>query len=307
MKSKTWLALLAIYIVWGSTYLAISFAVKTIPPFLSAAIRFIVSGLILFTWRLLAGEPMPTRRQWRSAGIVGLLLLLGGNGLVSWAEQVVPSGVTALIIGTIPIWLVLIEALRRGGVRPGRWAVAGLIIGFVGIVILIGPLELAGGEAINPFGAAALLMAALLWAIGSIYSRSAEMPGSALMSTGTQMLVGSMGLFVVSGLTGEWARFDAAAVTRQSWLGLLYLIVFGSLIGFTCYGWLLRNAPVSLVATYAYVNPVVAVLLGSWLAAEPLNARILLAAFVIISSVVLVTSRPRSKPIPDTSAAEIAD
>jgi len=306
VKTRTWSALIALYLIWGSTYLAIRFVVETIPPFLSAGLRFALAGAILFTWRRLAGEPMPTRRQWRSAGIVGLLLLLGGNGLVSWAEQYVPSGVTALIIGSIPIWLVLIEALRPGGVKPGRIAVLGLIAGLIGIVILIGPLELRGGEAINPAGAAALLLAALLWAIGSIYSRSAEMPGSALMTTGSEMLVGSMGLFVVSGLTGEWAKFDPAAVSRQSWIGLLYLIVFGSLIAFSAYAWLLRNAPVSLVATYAYVNPVVAVLLGSWLAGEALNARILLAALVIIGSVVLINRAP-SKTAPEPPAAEVAD
>jgi drug/metabolite transporter (DMT)-like permease len=307
MKSRIWLALIALYLVWGSTYLAISFVVRTIPPFLSAGIRFAISGLILFIWRRLAGEPMPTARQWRSAGIVGLLLLLGGNGMVSWAEQVVPSGVTALIIGSIPIWLVLIEALRPKGVKPGVRAILGLICGFVGIVILIGPLELGGGGAINPLGAAALLLAAVLWSIGSIYSRSADMPGSALMSTAAEMLIGSMGLLLVSGFTGEWARFNPATVSQQSWLGLVYLILFGSLIGFTCYGWLLRNAPVSLVATYAYVNPVVAVLLGSWLADEPLNARIALAALTIIGSVVLVTSAPRPKAAANASPAEIAD
>lgn len=249
---------------------------------------------------------MPTPRQWRSAAIVGLLLLLGGNGLVSWAEQFVPSGVTALIIGSIPIWLVLIEALRPKGVKPGRIAVLGLVTGFIGILILIGPLELSGGEAINTAGAAALLLAALLWAIGSIYSRSAEMPGSALMSTGTEMLAGSLGLLAVSGLTGEWAKFDPASVSRQSWIGLLYLIVFGSLIAFSAYAWLLRNAPVSLVATYAYVNPVVAVLLGSWLAGETLNARILLAALVIIGSVVLINRTPAGSSL-DPAAAEVAD
>jgi len=306
MKSRTWSALVAIYIIWGSTYLAIHFVVQTIPPFLSAAIRFLIAGAILLVWRRLAGEPMPTARQWRSAGIVGLLLLLGGNGLVSWAEQSVPSGVTALIIGSIPIWLVLIEALRPGGVKPRRIAILGLIMGFIGIVILIGPLEMRGGEPINPAGAAALLLAALLWALGSIYSRSAEMPGSALMSTGAEMLVGSMGLFVVSGLAGEWARFDPGSISRQSWIGLLYLIIFGSLIAFTAYAWLLRNAPVSLVATYAYVNPVVAVLLGSWLANEALNARILLAALVIIGSVVLITRTP-PRSVPELAAAEIAD
>jgi drug/metabolite transporter (DMT)-like permease len=307
MRTKTWSALIALYLIWGSTYLAIHFVVQTIPPFLSAAMRFLTAGAILFTWRRLAGEPMPSARQWRDAGIVGLLLLLGGNGLVSWAEQFVPSGATALIIGSIPIWLVLIEALRPGGARPGRIAILGLITGFVGIVILVGPLNLAGGEPLDPLGTAALLLASLLWAIGSIYSRSAQMPGSALMTTGAQMLVGSLGLLAVSGLLGEWARFDAATVSRESWISLLYLILLGSLVAFSAYAWLLRNAPVSLVATYAYVNPVVAVLLGSWLADEPLNARILLAALIIVGSVVLINTVARAPKAPEAASAEIAD
>jgi drug/metabolite transporter (DMT)-like permease len=182
-----------------------------------------------------------------------------------------------------------------------------LVTGFFGVIILIGPLNLAGGEAINPLGAAALLVASLLWAIGSIYSRSADLPDSALMTTGAEMLVGSLGLFAVSALLGEWSAFEPASVSQQSWLGLLYLILFGSLLGFTAYGWLLRNAPVSLVATYAYVNPVVAVFLGSWLADEPLNARILVAALVIIGSVVLVTRAPRHRPVRDTPSPETAD
>lgn len=307
MRTKTWSALISLYLIWGSTYLAILFVVETIPPFLSAGVRFLVAGAILFTWRWLAGEPMPSARQWRDVSIVGLLLLLGGNGLVSWAEQFVPSGATALIIGSIPIWLVLIETLRRGGAKPGRIAILGLITGFAGIVILIGPLNLAGGEPLNPLGTVALLLASLLWAIGSIYSRSADMPGSALLTTGAQMLVGSLGLLVVSGLTGEWAQFDAAAVSRQSWVSLLYLIVFGSLIAFSAYAWLLRSAPVSLVATYAYVNPVVAVLLGSWLADEPLNARVLLSALIIVGSVVLINTVARAPKTPEAAPAETPD
>ena len=307
MKTKTWTALIALYLIWGSTYLAIRFVVETIPPFLSAGVRFLIAGVILFVWRRLAGEPMPSARQWRDVSIVGLLLLLGGNGLVSWAEQYVPSGATALIIGSIPIWLVLLEALRPGGAKPGRIAILGLITGFFGIVILVGPLNLPGGEQLNPLGTAVLLLAALLWAMGSIYSRSAEMPGSALMTTGSQMLVGSLGLLAVSALSGEWARFDPASVTRQSLISLLYLIIFGSLVAFSAYAWLLRHARVSLVATYAYVNPVVAVLLGSWLADEPLNARILLAALVIIGSVVLINTIARVPKAPEAVSAEIAD
>jgi drug/metabolite transporter (DMT)-like permease len=296
MKTKIWIALLALYIVWGSTYLAIRFTVETIPPFLSAGIRFLVSGTILLIWRRAAGDAMPTKRQWRSTAIVGIFLLLGGNGLVSFAEQYVPSGITALIIGSMPIWLVLIEAMRPGGVKPNWLAILGLLIGFGGIFLLVSPAELTGGgHTFNPLGVGALLVAAFLWSIGSIYSRNVDMPKSSLMATGAEMLTGSLAIFLVSGLTGEWRGFHFANVASSSWIGLLYLIAIGSLIGFVSYIWLLQNAPVSLVATYAYVNPLVAVFLGAWLANETLNARILVAGLVIISSVVLI-NRTKSRP-----------
>jgi len=302
MKTKIWIALLALYIVWGSTYLAIRFTVETIPPFLSGGMRFLISGAILLFWRRAAGDAMPTKRQWRSAAIVGIFLLLGGNGLVSFAEQSVPSGVAALIIGSTPLWMTTIEALRPGGVKPGWQAILGLLIGFGGIFLLLGPSELTGAtHLLNPLGVIALLMAAFLWATGSIYSRGADMPKSSLMSTSAQMLVGSLALFVVSGLTGEWSGFSFASVKLSSWLGLLYLITIGSLIGFVSYGWLLQNAPVSLVATYAYVNPLVAVFLGAWLADETINARILFAGLVIIGSVVLI-NQTKSKPKVSESA-----
>jgi len=299
MKTKIWLALLSLYIVWGSTYLAIRFAVETLPPFLSAGIRFLISGAILFIWRWAAGDAMPTKRQWRSSAIVGIFLLLGGNGLVSFAEQTVPSGIAALILGSMPLWLVGIEAVRPGGVKPTWLAILGLLIGFGGIFLLISPAELAGsGHTLNPLGVVALLMAEILWAVGSIYSRGADMPRSSLMSTGAQMLTGSVAIFAVSGAIGEWSDFSFADVSTNSWLGLIYLIAIGSLIGFVSYGWLLQNAPVSLVATYAYVNPLVAVFLGAWLANEVVNARILIAGTVIIGSVVLINqTKRRPKPI----------
>ncbi|GAB4417681.1 MAG: drug/metabolite exporter YedA [Anaerolineales bacterium] len=289
MKTKIWLALLSLYIVWGSTYLAIRFTVETIPPFLSAGVRFLISGLILFIWRWAAGDALPTKRQWRSTAIVGVFLLLGGNGLVSFAEKSVPSGVAALIIGSMPLWLVGIEALRPGGAKPNGLAILGLLIGFGGIFLLVGPNELTSdGHALDKLGAGALLMAAFLWSVGSIYSRGADMPDSALMATGAEMLTGSLAIFVVSGLVGEWRHFSLAQVSLNSWMGLIYLITIGSLIGFVSYIWLLKNAPISLVATYAYVNPLVAVLLGAWLADEVINARILIAGTVIIGAVILI-------------------
>jgi len=295
MKTKIWIALLALYIVWGSTYLAILFAVDTIPPFLQAGLRFLISGLILVIWRRAAGDEMPSLKQWRSLAIIGTLLLLGGNGLVSFAEQRIASGVAALIIGTVPLWLVLIEALRPGGVRPSWRAIIGLIVGFGGIYLLIGPSELTGKFQFDILGTLVLLSAALLWSIGSIYSRSAELTKSALMTTGAEMLAGSIPIFIVSILFGEWKSFSFAQVSVQSWLALLYLITFGSMIGFVAYIWLLQNAPVSLVATYAYVNPLVAVLLGSWLAQEALTGRTLVAAGIIIGSVVFINSARQVK------------
>ena len=295
MKTKIWIALLALYIVWGSTYLAILFAVDTIPPFLQAGLRFLISGLILVIWRRAAGDEMPSLKQWKPLAIVGTLLLLGGNGLVSFAEQRIASGVAALIIGTVPLWLVLIEAIRPGGVRPSWRALIGLIVGFGGIYLLIGPSESTGKFQFDVLGTLTLITAAFLWSLGSIYSRSAELPKSALMTTGAEMLAGSIPIIIVSILLGEWRSFSFAQVSGQSWLALLYLITFGSMVGFVAYVWLLQNAPVSLVATYAYVNPLVAVLLGSWFAQESLTARTLVAAGIIIGSVVFISSARQVK------------
>jgi len=288
MRTKVWAALLAAYIVWGSTYLGIRFAVETIPPFMQAGTRFLVSGLFLFAWRRMAGDPAPTRKQWISAIIVGGLLLVGGNGLISLAEISIPSGVAALLVATIPMFMVLIEALRPGGVKPSSGQVLGLLVGFGGVVLLIGPAEFGGMREFSLSGGAIALSAAVLWSFGSIYNRNADLPKSTLLFTGMEMLLGSLGLFIVSGLSGEFAHFTPSTVSLRSLMGLIYLISFGSLVGFTSYAWLLRNAPVSLVSTYAYVNPVVAVLLGSLLAQETLSPRIALAALVIISSVFLV-------------------
>lgn len=293
MKTKLWIALLALYIVWGSTYLGIKVAIETIPPFFHAAVRFLASGIILVIWQRSAGIGMPTRRQWVSAAIIGNLLLLGGNGLVSWAEQFIPSGIAALIIGSVPIFLVIGEALRPGGVKPNWQAILGIVIGFVGIYVLVSPSG-TDSEALNIFGIIALLSACLLWASGSIYSKTADLPKSVLMSTGAQMLMGSIGLFIVSTATGELGGWDVTAVSTRSIYGMLYLILIGSLIGFVAYGWLLQNAPISLVATYAYVNPIVAVLLGYWFGNETLEPRIWLATAIIIGSVIFINSR--SKP-----------
>lgn len=296
MKTKVWLALLALYIVWGSTYLAIRFAVETIPPFMHAGLRFLISGAILYAWRRMAGDAPPTLSNWKSTAVVGTALLLGGNGLVAWAEQTVPSGIAALMISTSPFWLVLFESMRAGGTKPTWQSILGLIIGFGGVFLLIGPAEITGGEGrIDPFGAILLLLAPLFWSMGSIYARGADMPKSTLLSTGMQMLTGAAALFLVSGIKGEFSGFDPGLVSTRSWWGLIYLITFGSLVGFVSYGWLLHNAPVSLTSTYAYVNPVVAVFLGYLFASELLNSRILVATAIIIGSVILINSARQVK------------
>lgn len=291
MKTKLWIALLALYIVWGSTYLAIRFAVETIPPFMHAALRFLISGAILYIWRRMAGDEAPTFSNWKSTAIVGAALLLGGNGLVAWAEQTVPSGIAALMISTSPFWLVLFEAVRSGGIKPTWQAIAGLILGFGGVFLLIGPAEIFGTSGrFDTFGIILLLLAPISWSMGSIYARGADMPKSTLLATGMEMLTGAAALFIVSLFKGEFSGFSFAQVSTQSWLGLLYLITFGSLVGFVAYGWLLHNAPVSLLSTYAYVNPVVAVFLGWLLASEKLTPQMGIASAIIIGSVILINS-----------------
>jgi drug/metabolite transporter (DMT)-like permease len=307
LKTKIWAALLAVYVIWGSTYLGIRFTVETIPPFLQAGVRFLISGIILFIWRRLAGDPAPSRKQWKSAFIVGSLLLLGGNGLISLAETSIPSGVAALLVATIPMFMVLVEALRPGGVKPTLIQVLGLLVGFSGVAFLIGPVEFGGTREFGLLSGGIALTAAFLWSLGSIYSRNADLPKSTLLFTGMEMLMGSLGLFIVSALMGEFAHFQLTAVSTRSLLGLLYLIGIGSLVGFTSYAWLLRNAPVSLVSTYAYVNPVVAVLLGSLFAQEKLSARILIAALIIVGSVVMVNLAKSASPPVNPESDKITD
>ena len=290
-NTRIWIALLSVYLIWGSTYLAILYVVETIPPFMAGGMRFISSGLVLYIWRLSKGDSVPTRRQWRDAGIIGLLLLVGGNGLVSWSEQFVPSGIAALLISTMPIWMVIIESFRRGGEKPKTKTIIGLVLGFGGVALMIGPGELSSEiGALHPLGLIALPIGALLWSLGSVYSKSADLPSSSLMTTSAEMLVGGAGMFLVATLRGEWGGFALGAVSSESWTGLLYLAVVGSLGGFVAYAYLLRNAPISLVSTYAYVNPVIAILLGAWIAQESLNGRTILAALVILGAVILITT-----------------
>jgi len=291
MKARAWVALIAIYIVWGSTYLAIRFAIETIPPFISAGIRFLVSGAILYAWRRLSGDPAPKKVEWRSASIIGLLLLLGGNGMLVWAEQRIPSGIASLVIATAPLWMVLIDSLRPNGARANWLTWLGVLVGFVGIALLANPWQVhTTSPALDPLGMGVLIFAAFSWSIGSLYSRKAPLPTSPILGTGMEMLVGSLSLFAFGTIFGEWSQFHLADISLRSLGGLAYLIVFGSGIGFVAYTWLLRNAPTPLVSTYAYVNPVVAILLGSVIANESLEAIDMVSALIILGGVVLITT-----------------
>jgi drug/metabolite transporter (DMT)-like permease len=291
MKARAWTALIAVYIVWGSTYLAIRFVVETIPPFLSAGTRFLISGAILYLWRRLSGDTAPKKVEWRSAAIIGLLLLLGGNGALVWAEQRIPSGIASLFIGTTPVWMVLIDAVRRNGQRANWLTWLGVLVGLIGTALLANPWQThTASPALDPFGMAVLIFAALSWSIGSLYSRKASLPVSPLMGTGMEMLVGSLGLFTFGTLVGEWGQLNISAISLRSLGGLAYLIIFGSMIGFVAYTWLLRNAPTPMVSTYAYVNPVVAIVLGSVFAHEAMEGIEIVSALIIIGGVVLITT-----------------
>lgn len=291
-------AFAAVYVIWGSTYLAIRVAVETLPPLTMAGIRFVVAGASLYAVLRWRGAERPTAAQWRAAAVVGGLLLLGGNGIVVWAEQTVPSGIAALLVATVPLWIVLLNALGPRGVRPAAREIVGLGLGTAGVCVLFAPQALTGDAHALPtdlLAAAGLVLASLLWAIGSLYSRRAALPSSPLLATAMEMICGG-GLQLAAGLLmGEAARFDPGRVTTRSIVAVLYLIVFGSWIAFSAYVWLLRVAPAASVATYAYVNPIVAVLLGAVLLSEPLSAGTFVAMGLIVAGVVLITTRPRRR------------
>jgi drug/metabolite transporter (DMT)-like permease len=302
-----WAALLTLYIVWGSTYLAIKVGVETLPPFLMASVRFLISGAVLYAWSVKRGATRvspPTRVEWRSSILVGAALLLGGNGLVTKAEQTIPSGIAGIIVATMPLWVVVLSwaALRM---RPTRMTVVALAIGFAGVVILVIP---SGSQTLDPRGAIAILVSPIVWASGSLYSQRARLPGDALLSTGMQMLAGGVCLAVAGVVTGELPQVDLGHVSPASLVAFAYLTTVGSLLAYTAYVWLLQVAPITLVSTYAYVNPVVAVFLGGWLLQEPITGRTLLGGGVILAAVALiVATRGRGARAPAVAAAGEAD
>lgn len=294
-RAKLLLAFASVYFVWGSTFLAIRFAIEGIPPFLMAGMRFITAGGILFLWRRLLHGERPSRGQWPAAALVGALLFMGGNGAVVWSEQRVASGLTALVQAVIPLWMVLLDATHRRGAPLGGRVMTGIALGIAGIALLVQPSRLLGGGRIEPLGAAVLFVGGLCWATGSLVSRHLKLPGSPGLAAGMQMMVGGVILLTAGMLTGEAARLDPAALTPRSAGALCYLIVFGSVVTFTAYTWLLSVVPPARVSTYAYVNPVVAVILGWAVAGEPITARTLLATALIVGAVAtIVTTRSRA-------------
>jgi drug/metabolite transporter (DMT)-like permease len=288
-------AFASIYTVWGSTYLAIRYAVETMPPFVMGGSRFLISGVLLYAWSRSRGAPRPTLRQWRNATIAGGFLLLGGNGGVVWAEQTVSSGMTALLVSILPFWLVIIEWARPPRRRPSAAVLIGLVVGFLGLVVLIGPGDI-GANGVSLLGAIVLILASLSWAIGSFWSRDADMPESGLLTTGMEMLGGGALLFLAGVVFGELRGLDVSAISRASWVGWIYLIVFGSLIGFTSYIWLLDKVLPAHLGTYAYVNPVVAVILGWAIAGETFSLRTGIAAVIVICAVALITTARTKTP-----------
>lgn len=291
-----WLALGAVYLIWGSTYLAIRVAIETLPPLLMAGVRFLLAGavLLLLSARRDRGAHGPVRpRHWLSALVVGALLLLGGNGGVVLAEQRVPSGIAALMVATVPLFMAVLDRWRHGA-RLGALAVAGLLVGFAGVALLIAPR--AGGS-VDPVGAALLMGASLTWSAGSLYARRAPLPRRPGLATGMEMLAGGACLAAAGLLRGEAAGVRLGEISGASAVAFAYLVVFGSLVGFTAYIWLLGSAPTSLVGTYAYVNPVVALALGWAILEEPMTGTVAAAAAVIVAGVaMIVVSRSAGTP-----------
>jgi len=304
-QGKLLAAFASVYLIWGSTYLAIRFAIETMPPHLMAAVRFLVAGAILYAWARWRGAPRPTLTNWRAATVVGGFLLLGGNGAVVWAETRVPSGLTALLVAMVPIWMLVLEMLPRlGGRKPRAAVVAGILLGLIGLFVLVAPGRLAGR--VDPLGAAVLLLGCLCWAFGSLYSRGAALPKSGFLAAAMEMVAGGVLLLLFGLATGQAEEVALSAISARSLLSLAYLTVFGSLVGFTAYIWLLGATTPARVSTYAYVNPIVAVLLGWAFANEPMSLRTLIAAAVIIGAVALIIRYGARREVSAPAPAEAA-
>jgi drug/metabolite transporter (DMT)-like permease len=293
-----------VYVVWGSTYLAIRVGIESFPPLLLAGSRHLLTGLILYPILRRKTGVRPTAAHWRISFITGFLLLFIGNGGVCLAERTVPSGVTALLVATVSLWLVLVDWLRPGGTRPGPRVIAGLMLGFGGLALLVGPKNLGGAGRVDPFGVGVLVIASLAWATGSVYSKHAGgLSGSPLLGVAMQSLAGGVSLWIAGILTGELGALHLGAISTRSWTALAYLVVFGSGVGYTAYLYILKKSTATRVATYAFVNPVVALFLGWLLVGESINLRTVIAAAVILTAVLLVITAPHGAPVRATRRA----
>jgi drug/metabolite transporter (DMT)-like permease len=295
------LAFAAVYILWGSTFLGIRIAIETIPPLTMAAMRHSLVGLILYPILRVKTGIRPKAAHWWTAAVTGVSLLCISNGGLSWAEQRVPSGIAALLIATISLWLVILDWLRPRGTRPGPRVIVGLVVGFAGMALLVGPAKLGGARRIDVVGAGVLVVASFVWACASLYSKQRTMPAPPLLVVAMQSLAGGAALWIAAIVSGEFRAVHLAAISGRSWMALIYLVVFGSGMGFTAYLYILKNSTASKVATYAFVNPVVALFLGWTLAGETITTRTAIAAAVILTAVVLVISAPPAQ------VAEVGD
>lgn len=290
-RTRILLAFAAVYLIWGSTYLFIKWSIVTIPPFLLGGTRFIVAGVILYAIARMRGAAKPTASDWRFGAVTGILMLALGNGGVVYAQQTVPSGVSALVVSTVPIWIVVLDWLRPRGVRPKLAVFIGLALGLIGMVILIGPRAIVGQGNVDEVGAAVLLVGSVGWAFGSIVTRRIERPSSPLAFSGVQMFFGGAAMLTLSFLFGEPFRWSPDVMSLRSILSWVYLVLAGSLIGFTAYIYLLNTVSAAKAATYAYVNPIIAVLLGWAFADETIGARTVIAALVTLAGVAIITLR----------------
>jgi drug/metabolite transporter (DMT)-like permease len=303
ISRSAWLALAIVYVVWGSTYLGIELAVRTMPPFLMASMRFLIAGPLLYVWATRRGDrsDRPTARHWLSAFLIAAPMLAIGNAAVGWAEQTIDTGTASLIIASVPLWMALLDRVFYAQ-RLARTMVIGLVVGFGGVGLLVAP----GGSGAGDSRAILLVFSSLAWALGSLYSRQAPQPQRPLVAAAMQMTAGGLILAVVSAVSGEASGFHVSQVSLESWLGLAYLVVAGSLTAYTAYMWLLREVPTSLVGTYAYVNPVVAVMLGTVVLGEPLTWRMLVGGGVILASVALIVSAPKPRGAAERRRAAVA-
>ncbi len=293
---KTLLAFAIIYFVWGSTFLAIRIGVREVPPFLLAAMRFLVAGLVLYSWMMARGERSPSGHQWSSVSLLAVLIFVLDYGLLFWAEQRLPSGIAAVMMATIPVFMALSEIIFLRTRRLTVRLALALLIGIGGVAVLMNHSANLGGAPINRAGAAVLIIASISWSLASALTRKLPLPTSKVMSSGAQMLAGGVLLSLAAASLGEFRSFHPLAVSCSAWLSLLYLIVAGSIIAFTAYVWLIHHESPTKVGTYAYVNPAVAVLVGYFLGGETLGVRTILGTLFVLISVVLITTTPGKKP-----------